>query len=98
MVKIFYGLNNSMIEVTNICLEKLNYNNVITIPACDNVRAKIFSDPLFGIKKIVYILINGNVTCYDNSYIIKINLNNNNLETISIRNDEIENKLKIYSF
>jgi FkbM family methyltransferase len=93
-MKIFYGLNNSTIEVTHICLEKLNYNNVITIPACDNVRAKIFGDPLFGIKKIVSILINGNVNSYDDSYIIKINLNNNNLETIAIRNHEIENKLK----
>ena len=53
-MKIFYGITNNSIDVTNICLDKLTQNNIIIIPYGDHNRAAFFTDPLpRGPKKII---------------------------------------------
>jgi hypothetical protein len=54
-MKIFYGIQNNYIDVTEICLSKLIKNNIITIPSNDHNREKYFTDPLPGILKKIFI-------------------------------------------
>jgi hypothetical protein len=54
-MKITYGLSENVIDVTQICLDVLKYDNVIKIPDGDYNRASFFTDPLFGtVKKYTY--------------------------------------------
>jgi len=74
---ILYGIKENRRDVTNICLTRLNNNNVITIPAEDGVRASYFGDHLVGIVKKVFIILNGNETEHIQNfqdYCITINL------------------------
>lgn len=91
-MKIFYGLSNKSIDVTDICLTQLTNNNIITISNGDNNRAKYFTDPLPGIHKKIIISINDNLTEYDEFITLKINIINNAITIIN--NDDINNKLK----
>jgi hypothetical protein len=93
-MKIFYGILGNNIEVTSICLSKLTSDNIITIPAGDNNRASHFTDPLFGVLKIIIITNNNKITTYNDLYTIKINLLTNAIDTI-IDNDSVNRKLAI---
>jgi FkbM family methyltransferase len=95
-MKIYYGLDDVLIEVTNICMEKLLTNNIITIPAGDLNRANYFTDPLVGVHKKIIIEINDIVTDYDEFKKIKINTLNNTI-TFNITKNiiDIHSKLKI---
>jgi len=53
--KIKYGVLNNNIDVTNIVLDKCVKNNIIHIPKTDIDRAKIFTDPLVGVLKKIFI-------------------------------------------
>lgn len=55
-MKIYYGIIDNKIDVTDICLLKLkNNNNIVTIPNGDHNRASHFTDPLVNIhKKYLY--------------------------------------------
>jgi FkbM family methyltransferase len=55
-MKILYGIKNNKIDVTKICYDKLMKENIIKIPSNDNVRAKFFTDPLFGVVKYIFII------------------------------------------
>lgn len=90
-MKVYYGNNNTYIDVTNICLEELTNNNTMIIPCGDCNRAQYFTDPLFEVKKIIIIEHNLHVTEYDDSYTIKINTIN---DTICATNEnDMNNKL-----
>jgi FkbM family methyltransferase len=91
-MKIYYGITNHSIDVTDICLEKLTNNNTITIPCGDSNRAAYFTDPLPGILKKVIVALNDNLTEYDEITIIKINIINNTITTIN--EFDIDNKMK----
>ena len=99
-MKILYGIVDKNIDVTEICLNKLTKNNIITIPINDHSRAKYFTDPIFGVKKNIYVLINDQLTEYADNVSVKINVIN---ETIETKNTEqyisklknIHSKLKI---
>ena len=56
-MRIYYGITDSQIDVTHICLLKLTNNNIITIPSGDGNRSHYFTDPLFGIHKKIIILL-----------------------------------------
>jgi hypothetical protein len=73
-IKILYGIINNYIDVTNICLQKINNNSIITIPHGDCNRTKIFSDPIYGTLKKIFILVDGELYEYDDTLAIKINL------------------------
>ena len=46
-MKITYGINNNVIDVTKLCKERLlTKNNIIVIPSGDSNRAKHFTDPI----------------------------------------------------
>ena len=90
-MQIYYGIDDSQIDVTHICLLKLTNNNIITIPPGDETRANHFTDPLFGIHKKIIILNNGILSEYDEYTQIKINTITNVITTI--HNDDINNKL-----
>jgi len=91
IMKILYGLIDNNIDVTEICLSKMLHNNVITIPNGDNNRANYFTDPLPNILKKIFIKINDNLTEYDVSYTIKINITDFTIATIS--ENDVNNKI-----
>jgi FkbM family methyltransferase len=90
---ILYGIKDNVKDVTEICLQKLTYNNIITIPNGDNDRAKYFTDHLIGIEKQIFIIINNEIYEYNQSYIIKINLENCTITTENNTDNNIENNI-----
>ena len=90
-MKIYYGITNNFIDITNICIDKLIKNNIISIPHGDINRSKYFTDPLPGIHKKIFIEINDIQSEYDEYRIIKINTINNTI--ITINENDINDKL-----
>jgi len=89
-MKIIYGIGENKIDVTEICLTRLQKNSIITIPSGDDDRAVFFGDPLWGSKKKVFIEKDGIVTEYDDNYTIKIK--DNIISALS--SSELEAKIK----
>ena len=99
-MKITYGTPDKSIDVTKICKERFLVNNMIVIPIGDLIRARYFTDPLFGIKKKIFIENNGTVTEYEDNLRIEIKLENNTINTIKTLDvlttlENIHSKLKI---
>jgi FkbM family methyltransferase len=90
-MKIYYGIFNNLIEITDICYKKLTFNNIISIPNGDVNRSRIFTDPLPGIHKKIFIEINQIINIYDEFHTIKINTLTNNINTIN--DNDINNKI-----
>ena len=93
-VIVLYGVKDNVKDVTEICLEKLTNNNIITIPNGDHIRANHFKDHLIGIEKKIFITINNEEFEYDQSYIIYINLENFTITTDNNIENNIDNKIK----
>jgi FkbM family methyltransferase len=95
-MKITYGLINNNIDVTEICLTKLMKNNIIRIPSGDNNRDNIFTDPIPGTHKKIFILHNGILTNCEEKYTIKINIIDKSIKKINddIVNNNINNTIK----
>jgi FkbM family methyltransferase len=55
MLTILYGTQDVHIDVTATVLETCMNSSVVYIPPDDNVRGKLFTDPLFGTVKQIYI-------------------------------------------
>lgn len=91
-IQILYGIKDNRKDVTDICLNKLCYNNIITIPSDDNARAKFFTDHIHGIEKKIFIVVNTIETEYDQTHIIKINMSN--FTIIATNHNEINQKIK----
>ena len=90
-INILYGIKENRRDVTEICLNKLIHNNIISIPSNDNIRAKFFNDHLNGIEKKIFIIINQTEIEYDKTYTVKINTIDYTIDAIS--DNEINNKL-----
>ena len=73
-MKIYYGKNDKIIDVTDICMQRLLNNNIITIPEGDHVRDAYFSDVVPDVHKDVIIIINGDKYIYDEYYKIDVNV------------------------
>jgi len=54
-MRIYYGTNDTSIDVTDICLTHLIDDNIITIPPNDGTRSNYFTDPLPGIIKSIFV-------------------------------------------
>ena len=81
-MKFFYGITNNYFDVSDICLTKLNNNNIITIPKNDLSRSLHFTDPLIGTLKKIFILDDdNNLKEYEDNYVIKINILDNTITT-----------------
>lgn len=82
-LKILYGAYGNTIDITETCISQLNnFLNIITIPHKDR-RNLYFSDPSPGIKKYVFIITDGLIYEYDENYIIRIHLQDNNIKVNS---------------
>lgn len=92
-MKILYGKKECNINVTDICFSKLIKNNIIKIPSGDFNRADLFTDPVIGIVKSIFIEHDNNFIEYDVATEITINLANNAINTITTK--EIDDKLNI---
>ena len=88
-MKIYYGIADSAIDVTNICFEKLLNNQIITIPSDDLIRAGYFKDHLVGISKSVFIENNQQITEYNQDLRVYIDVLNN---VVNIVNDADVNR------
>lgn len=85
MFKIFYGVDETKIDVTDICYTQLLKDNYITIPENDSMRAKLFTDPVFGIPKFIFVVDNDqNTYIYDSNVNVVMNTVSNKITT---RND-----------
>lgn len=91
-MKITYGIYNNTIDVTNICLEQLNKNNIIIIPHGAVNRTKYFTDPFFGFHKLIFIENNNIINEYNEFIQIEINIINNTINTIN--ENDITNKIQ----
>jgi len=80
MFIILFGINGNTIDVTDICFSNLsNKNNNIVIPSGDFNRSKLFTDPLAGRLKSIFVVTNRETREYDNNYTITINTNDNTI-------------------
>ena len=108
-MKVYYGVKNNYKDITNICLTKLTYNNIITIPHNDIIRAIHFGDHIYGVLKniVIYDEINDIYSEYNDNCTIYINIinntircinynsNNSNTKTITEKLINIQSKLQI---
>jgi len=99
-MQIFYGIIDKKIDVTQICLEQLNKNNIITIPEDDIARCNIFTDPLYGVLKKIFILKDNILTEYNHKREVIINLTSEEITTtfsdkVVQKLSEIQSKLQI---
>jgi len=53
-----------------------------------------FGDPLYGVKKTIFIKLNGINYTYDDNYIVNINIKNNTVTHLSIEN--LDKKLTFF--
>lgn len=89
-MRIYYGVTNNNMEVTDMCMKQIK-NNIIIIPSGDANRANLFTDPLVGIHKYIIIEHDGIITKYNEYVQIRINTITNEIETVN--NSDINNKL-----
>lgn len=75
MLTIKYGIPDTTIDITSVVLEKCVKQNVAHIPAGDEERAFLFTDPIWGKPKLIYI--NDDVNGYDGRKDIFIDLSTN---------------------
>ena len=73
-MKITYGTTDKLIDVTSFCLERLMCDNIITIPEGDITRARLLTDPIWGVVKDIFIEIDNVITVYNENTNIKINI------------------------
>ena len=96
MFRIYYGIINNNIEVTETCYNKLIKNNIIFIPENDVNRAELFGDPLSGVLKSIFISKDNSISIYKDTKTIFIDTVEN---TIYTNTDIIPDYIKsIYPF
>jgi len=81
-MKILYGMGDSYINVTYICLKQLCNNGIIIIPCNDGNRARFFSDPLPNVRKNIIIQKDHMLTSYDSNYTIWVHVDNKTIYAI----------------
>ena len=78
-MKIYYGTKENMNDVTEICKNRLRKDNIITIPESDTIRTQYFVDNNPGIEKYIFIEHLDITTYYNQHFIIKINVLDENI-------------------
>ena len=91
-MKILYGVANSCIDVTDICIKKMSHNYTITIPSGDANRVSYFTDPAPGFHKKIFVVYN-NLLEYDEYHIVKINMID--LTVTSVNDYDTETKISL---
>ena len=87
-MNIFYGVSGRLIDVTNICVNQLTRQNIMTIPSGDEQRAAYFTDPLVGSVKKIYIIQDDTLSVYEQSQEVQI-------DCTDWRTADIHSKLRI---
>ena len=92
-MKIYYGKNDNFIDVTDICIQRLLNNNIITIPKCDHTRAAYFSYVVPEVHKDIIIVTPDNkVYVYSEHYVVSINLATNAISQNENMIEHMQNK------
>jgi len=73
--KIYYGIINQNIEVTDICNKKCIHNDVLYITNNQYDRDQLFTDPAVGYDKFVFIHINNDIYVFNNSRQVFLDIN-----------------------
>ena len=95
-MQFYYGTSISNINITDLAMSKCMSNNKIYIPMDDVTRSNMFTDPLWGTVKSVFVHNEGIITEIHNNVYAIINLDTNEIQQMS--REEIVNKLnKIHS-
>lgn len=93
-MKILYGLSqHESIDVTKICVSKLNNNSIITIPSGDANRASHFTDPFYGSLKKIIIIDNNQVYEFEYYKTVVINLTTKSFNYIITGSNEVDEKI-----
>jgi len=64
--RLYYGIINKHIDVTNICSEKCIYNDVLYITNDQYQRDQLFTDPAVGHDKFIFIHVENDMYVYNN--------------------------------
>jgi len=81
---ILYGTSESSIDVTDICMQKLLFGSIISIPYNDNARAGLFTDPQPGVPKIIIVVKSDGIqTGYDDKCIVNVDILSEVITTLS---------------
>jgi len=87
-MKIKYGL---IVDITDICYEKLKTENFISIPEDDCVRAKCFGDPIPNVLKKLFIeKDDGSILEFKHDIAININIDDKTITTTEDLNEKIK--------
>jgi len=71
-MQFYYGFESNYADITSIVYSKCIQDGIVYIPADDNVRAKLFGDPFYGIlKHIKTVDSSGNIKIYSSSEAIQ---------------------------
>jgi FkbM family methyltransferase len=54
-LKFHYGIPEKNTDITTIVLKQYVVDGHVLIPSDDNVRSRLFGDPLFGTKKVIFV-------------------------------------------
>ena len=94
---IFYGTDETKIDITKIALECSLIKNVVYIPAGDEQRAMLFNvDPVRGVLKNIYIVYQEKETVYPYTTSVYIDINENQFYRIDTLPDNIKKVNNIY--
>jgi FkbM family methyltransferase len=97
-MKILYGIQAINIDVTYICYNKLKYNNIIKIPSDERNRSRLFTDPIYGTLKQIFIIHDDNsISEYNDTLSINIDVNTNIITSVNIDalTQNIQNNMQI---
>ena len=64
MFRIKYGTRHSKIDITQIAMEKCVKNDILFITRCGNTRNILFTDPLHGTEKSIFVEIHNQIQEY----------------------------------
>jgi len=98
-MKITYGVDGNVIDVTRVCSTRLlDESNVIRIPSGDANRARHFTDPIVGTKKKVFVERRGAVREFDDYVQVNINTRDASIDAVvdaAVRLEGIHAALKV---
>jgi len=78
-MKIYYGVPDINIDITDYVVSNLVKDYIILIPSNDHNRSKLFTDPLIGVHKMIIINTGNSMLAYDEFVDIYIDITNNKI-------------------
>lgn len=96
-MNIYYGIQSHKIDVTEICFATLTKGPILTIPQGDVTRGNIFTDPLPGVHKSVFVMIDDKTHEFNEFYKVIINTVDNEIQTVNVEEkiQSLHSRLKL---